>query len=245
MMSMECVSAPPLTKNQHPCKRITNISRKITLRFTNMNSFQEAIAQANRSCSLVEAGLYDAAIDQLSSTLLSTMKIIMTQANEERSLETSLDQCMKTRSSSMSIDEEMQGQFLYKRAILIPTDLEMSYRELVMVSCMITFNLAIAYHQRGDTESLARAMKLYELSYNLQRDQQLDNNILFTLAIVNNLGLVHRQLNDELAAGECFDHVLSTLMYLTCCGQASESHLDGFFYNVTGAASQPSVAPAA
>jgi hypothetical protein len=211
-----------------------------------MNAFQKAIIQANYSCSLVEQGDYDGAIAGLSSTL-TTLKQIMAQADEEGSIKTSLDECMRTQSAChcSRIDEEMQGHFLYRTTISIPADVEMSYRESVLVSCMTIFNLAIAYHLRGDHVSLTRAMKLYELSFNLQRDQQMENNILFTLAIVNNLGLVHQQLMDEKSAGKCFEHVLSTLMYLTDCGQASECHLDGFFHNVTGIVSQPSVAPAA
>lgn len=209
-----------------------------------MNAFQQAIFQANRSCSLIEQGEYDEAVARLSSTL-SALKEIMTQAGEGGSIKTSLDQCMRNRSFPPCIDEEMKEQFVYKRTILIPADMEMNYRESVLACCMIIFNLAIAYQLRGDRESLMRAMKLYELSFNLQRDQQFENNILFTLAIINNLGLVHRQLNDEHSAGKCFDHVLSTLMYLTDCGQASECILEGFFYNVTGAISEPSIAPAA
>jgi hypothetical protein len=212
-----------------------------------MNAFQRAIVQANHSCSLVEAGKYDAAISQLLSSL-SIVKNIMTQAEEkESSFNYSLDQCMTSQLKSLPLNTvgEMKGQYLYRQAVVIPTELEMSYRETILVSCMIIMNLAIACHLRGGQESLLRAMKLYELSFNLQRDQRFENNVLFTLAIVNNLGAVHQQLHDEHSAGKCFEHVLSTLMYLTHCGQASECCLDGFFHNVLGVAAQQSVAPAA
>jgi hypothetical protein len=211
-----------------------------------MNALQVVITQANHSCSLVESGAYDAAISQFVSTL-SMLKKIMTQAEKEGSINHSLDQFMTSQSKflSSSTVTDIQGKYLYQRAIAIPTDVEMSHRETIMVSCVIIMNLAISYHLRGDQESLLRAMKLYELSFNLQRDQHFENNVVFTLAIVNNLGVVHQQLHDEHAAGKCFEHVLSTLMYLTFCGQANECYLDGFFHNVLGVAAESCVAPAA
>jgi hypothetical protein len=211
-----------------------------------MNAFQLAIAQTNHACSLVEAGAYDDAIPHFVSTL-SLVKKIMMQVEEKGSMKYSLDQCMKSQQTVLSFTsvEEIQGQYSYRRAIFIPVDVEMSYRESIMVSCLIIMNLAIAHHLRGDQESLSRALKLYELSFTLQRDQKFENNALFTLAIVNNLGVVHKQLHDEYASGKCFEHVLSMLMYLTACGQASECCLDGFFHNVLGVAAQPSLAPAA
>jgi tetratricopeptide (TPR) repeat protein len=211
-----------------------------------MNAFQVAIAQANRACSLVEAGAYDDAISQFVSTL-SAVKCVMTQAEEKGSIKYSLDQCMTSQSKflSSSTVEEIPGRYLYRRAIFIPINMEMTYGETIMVSCLIIMNLAIAYHLRGDQEALLRAMKLYELSFNLQRDQQFGSNVLFTLAIVNNLGVVHQQLHDEQAAVKCFEHVLSTLMYLKACGHSSECNLDGFFHNVLSVAAQQSVAPAA
>ncbi|KAG7352734.1 hypothetical protein IV203_008782 [Nitzschia inconspicua] len=211
-----------------------------------MNAFHAAVAEANRSCSLIEQGEYYEAIVQLTSSL-SALKQIMPHASDDGSIKTSLDECIRSRTACSNIDEEVQGQFIYERVIYynIPTDDEISYRESVLVSCIVIFNLAIAYHLRGDRTSLTKSLKLYELSFNLQKDQQFENNILFTLAIVNNLGLVHRKLNDEQSASKCFDHILSTLMYLTDCGQASEHHLDGFFHNVTGVVSQPTVAAAA
>jgi hypothetical protein len=127
----------------------------------------------------------------------------------------------------------------------MPANIGTSYNEIVFVSCIVIFNLAIAYHLQGDSESLVRALKLYELSFNLQRDQQFDNNILFILATINNLGSIHKQLKDEHSSQICFEHVLSTLMYLTDCGKANDCHLDGFFRNISGVVSKGCAAPAA
>lgn len=70
-------------------------------------------------------------------------------------------------------------------------------------------------------------------------------DILFTLAVVNNHGMLHRQLNDEEAPGNCFEYVLSTLIVLIDCGEANVSQIDGFIINATRLISQPCVAAVA
>jgi hypothetical protein len=234
----------------------------------NFPSFEQSINQVNHAVSLIQAGKYSDAINGLTASL-STFKERMAQETvdgcdeelqEGSSLRTSLDQCMKSSCSSGASCESMilddgyiqeERFFLYKQAITIPHFKSQSCQDGVLVSCMIIFNLAIAYHLQGlsDQEdgqsSLVRALKLYELSFNLQREHEFENNILFTLAVINNLGLCHCQLHDEESSHKCFEHLLSTLMYLTDCGEASRSHFDGFFVNVTRVMSEPRVAPAA
>lgn len=235
-------------------------------------SFEQSINHVNYAVGLIGTGKYSDAINELTLSL-SSFKECMAQASidEEGSEEecppprTSFDQCMKqscsaSSSTSMIVDaddddeQDTQEEFLYKQAITIPHFENQSYCEGVLVSCMIIFNLAVAYHLHGLSDqtnddngrsSLARALRLYQLSFNLQREHEFDNNILFTLAIVNNLGLCHSQLHDEESSIKCFEHVLSTLMYLTDCGEASRSHLNGFFVNVTKIMSEPCGAPAA
>jgi len=225
-------------------------------------AFEQAINQANYGASLIEAKDYGDAISNLSAALSFFKRLMALHTNfeedNELSPKTSLDECMKTCSPSsdvsLDVDEEApEGQFIYHQPIHIPAKSALSYTEGIMVSCMIIFNLAIAYHLQGlqekdakdITTSMVRALKLYELSFNLQREQQLDNNILFTLAIVSNLGVLHQQLQDQDSSTKCFEHVLSTLMYLTDCGEASKRYLDGFFVNVTKIVSEPCAAPAA
>ena len=215
-----------------------------------MKSFQQIIAEGNSLCDLIEAGQHGVAVTELSATL-SVLKQIMAHADQtEGSINASLDQCMKTKSLPVpctGCDEENTTcpQFVFQRPIRMPTNIGSSYNEVIFVSCIVIFNLAIAYHLQGDNESLVRALKLYELSFNLQREQQFDNNVLFILATVNNLGLIHKQLQDEQSSRMCFEHVLSTLMYLTDCGEANDCHLDGFFHNISSVVSQGCAAPAA
>jgi hypothetical protein len=167
---------------------------------------QRSIEQNNHAIAMIENGNYHDAIVALSSAL-KAYKLILDESDDmmdqQEQIKTSLDQCMaQSRPTSDSgdychkdLDED--GQFMYKQAIRIPVNVESHYRAAVMVSSMIIFNLALA-HQLSATasdnrETLRKAAKLYELSFNMQRDEFLDSNTMFTLAIVNNLGLMVRQ----------------------------------------------------
>jgi hypothetical protein len=129
------------------------------------------------------------------------------------------------------------------------------------MSCIVIFNLALAHHLRAnrmeqhqkhggcchmDDEAiyadLQKARQLYEISLKMRRDMQksaspenCSHDIFFMLAVFNNLGLVHRRLQNQEASNRCFHHVLSTLMCLTDAGYVDRlsSKLDGFFVNVT------------
>ena len=215
-----------------------------------MKTFQQVIAESNSICDLLEAGQHSVAATQLSANL-TVLKQFMNHADQtEGTIRASLDECMKTKplpTPYAGFDEEntTYPQFVFEKPIRMPTNIGTSYNEIIFASCIVIFNLAIAYHLQGDNDSLARALKLYELSFNLQREQQFDNNVLFILATVNNLGLIHKQLRDEHSSRMCFEHVLATLMYLTDCGEANDCNLDGFFRNISGVVSQGCAAPAA
>ena len=123
-----------------------------------------------------------------------------------------------------------------------------------MISCIIVFNLALAQHNFSMTTkntenqllALGKACRLYELAFNLHRNElEGSNDMLFRLAIVNNLGLVHKSLDDMEAANKCFEVVLSTLLYLVDQGHVTTFPLDNFFMNTTYLVGKQSVAPAA
>ncbi|KAG7343807.1 hypothetical protein IV203_021815 [Nitzschia inconspicua] len=98
-----------------------------------------------------------------------------------------------------------------------------------------------------------KAQQLYEIVLNMHRDVQGKNcrcdrggNVVFALAIVNNLGLIHRELHNNDASRKCFQHILSTLMCLTDAGYGDRlfSKLHPFFVNVTPLISNTRVASA-
>jgi tetratricopeptide (TPR) repeat protein len=213
---------------------------------------QIAIQQNNSAVSLIAAGDYDAAISALSSAL-EAYKNLMGEVHDEyhQPVKTSLDQCMtqSPATQAKTTNEDENDQYMYRRAIHIPLAIESNYQASIMVSVMIIFNLALA-HQLSAVGSdkkqskLCKAIKLYELSFNLQRNENFDNNVVFTMATMNNMGLIYHTLNDGETANKCFEHLLSTLMFLIDCGEGDVCELDGFLRNVPNVISEPCSAAA-
>ena len=214
---------------------------------------QVAIQQNNSAVSLLAAGDYDAAISALSSALKTYYKEIMREEADEHpeKVKTSLDQCMAQSPAATpakaSSNEEESDQYMYRQAIHIPLTVEFNYQASIMVSVMIIFNLALA-HQLSAVGSdkkqskLRKAAKLYELSFTLERDGNFEsNNILFALATMNNLGLIHHTMNYGETANKCFEHLLSTMMVLIDCGECNVCELDGFLRNVSNLISEHAV----
>lgn len=211
-------------------------------------SQRAAIAQNNEAVSLIANGDYASGISNLFDALNSFKELMHATSylrDFQAPMTSSLDDCMKEgyHTYTETIPQDDERNYLYQRAILIPqVERAFTYQENVMASCIIVFNLALVHHL---SSSLVKAIQLYELSFSIQLEEQFENNVLFTVAVINNLGLAHRLLRDEETSGKCFEHVLATLMLLTDCGQANTRQWDGFFFNVTCLISEPSVAPAA
>ena len=172
-----------------------------------------------------------------------------------------IDDCMDLTVAETFYLHETQSSFLYQTAIAIPATAASSsmlycndFEHRIMISCIIVFNLALAQHNYSMTTkntedkklALGKACRLYELAFNLHRNElEGSNDMLFRLAIVNNLGLVHKSLDDMEAANKCFEVVLSTLLYLVDQGHVTTFPLDNFLMNTTYLVGKQAVAPAA
>jgi hypothetical protein len=78
-----------------------------------------------------------------------------------------------------------------------------------------------------------RSRKLYELSFEMHLDESCDVNLLFTLALINNLGLVYNTLNENKRSITCFKNMFSTMMYLMDTNESSTiNEWDGLISNV-------------
>jgi tetratricopeptide (TPR) repeat protein len=221
----------------------------------NRSTQRHVIGYNNYGVSLIESGNYDIAISALSKSL-KTCRQIMDEADDfPAPIATCLDSCME-QSRAVGADfcrdrcDSQSEQYLYRQAIRIPMVVGSNYRACVLVSTIVTFNLALANQlaSMGKLESetmLRKAVKLYELAFSMQQEENFDSNTLFTLATVNNLGLVHSRLNDRNAASKCFEYLLSTLMYLTDCSGNQTFEFDGFFRNASTLIHKPFSAAAA
>ena len=128
-----------------------------------------------------------------------------------------------------------------------------------MISAIIIFNLALTHHLEAletqqicnttVTSTLRKSAKLYQLAFNMLQEVTVQsNNLIFAMATVNNLGLVFEMLEDDDAAHECFEQLLSTLMFLVDCGDGAAVSKFGngvFFRTISHLISRADVAAAA
>lgn len=143
-------------------------------------------------------------------------------------------------------------QFIFTNPIFIPpTEDTMNrdcYNHYVKLSFIQLYNLALANHlfalhagQVYERRRLEKALVLYEIVYTLQHtENDIQPTALQVMAIVNNLGQIHTALQDLDKARECFENLLSTLMYYVAdCEEhdhendhANREQLDGLLGNV-------------
>ena len=104
------------------------------------------------------------------------------------------------------------------------------------------YNLALSYHLKSfetepgsvlQTAYLRKALSIYELSQMLQTEKTMTIrvNAYHSMALVSNLRHIHYELGHTEMVDLCSQHLVSTLMYLVSCGEASVlgSSMDAFF----------------
>jgi hypothetical protein len=107
------------------------------------------------------------------------------------------------------------------------------------LSIVVMYNLALAFHlsslQNFSVERLIRAKQLYEFTFQMHLQESCDVTLLYSLALMNNLGLIYQVLSDSERSNQCFKNMLATMMFLL---EANEAHTikqwDGLLSNVMG-----------
>jgi len=78
-----------------------------------------------------------------------------------------------------------------------------------------------------------RSRKLYELAFEMHLDESCDINLLFTLALINNLGLVYDIMGQKQRSKTCFKNMFSAMMYLMDSNESQTvKEWDGLLSNV-------------
>jgi tetratricopeptide (TPR) repeat protein len=219
-----------------------------------------AISLNNEGVSQLEAANYGAAATSFSRALF-TVKQALASGHFEEAASKPLESEADTEAASptcqfrklhgnecgMETDEvELkepiydQKGFVFEESIfLLPKEVDTAdYAFFVKLSFVHLYNLALSHHlcalQATDPEPfLRKALALYELAYTIHVSEDIEITILQSMAIVNNIGHLHQQLNNIDKSRECFEHLLSTLMFVkdTSCGE-QDHQLDGFLSNV-------------
>ena len=113
----------------------------------------------------------------------------------------------------------LSGAFIYQHTIRFPEGGLGEGQRPTLYSFICMFNLAIAYHVRANYSpdedyNFAVVLRLYELTFALQAMEDLDVGITVNLAILNNLGQIHKRLNNKRSASRCFENMLASIVCL-------------------------------
>ena len=218
-----------------------------------------ALQHNNRGAFFIATRRYSNAISCLSQGLQQTKQLLKGADKEDRREDSIalvlLDQfmCQDPGQIEMmtSVDSAKSSDtdFVYRHPISIPSS---QFHALipdendckVVISLSIIFNLALAHHLRAIEEvdassnhqELSRAMRLYELAYKLQAHGDTGSGIstLYIMSTLNNLGQIHKALNEADTASKCFENLLSAMMFTVHTGGTlPEQALDGFMRNMT------------
>lgn len=120
-----------------------------------------------------------------------------------------------------------------------------------ILSLISLFNLAICNHRNAITQDLDRSLlikslQLYQLAYSLQMQDAIDLTLTPTMIIMSNVGHIHNVLGNDEHSVQCFQHLLSTLMFLLDAGEKENVwEFDGLFGNVLKTVYAHPPAPAA
>lgn len=127
--------------------------------------------------------------------------------------------------------------FIFLNPIKVPAKLPQT--KLCKTLSLITmFNLAICNHRNAILNNmnktlLRKALQLYELAYAIQMQEGVDMTLTPTMIIMSNVGHIHKILGNDDNANQCFQHLLSTLMFLVEAGERDMIwEFDGFFENI-------------
>jgi tetratricopeptide (TPR) repeat protein len=140
-------------------------------------------------------------------------------------------------SSSAAPAGSQQQPFVFRNPILISEDLNKVHLncsdKIVLVA---TNNLALSYHLCA-TESVCKKRLEQALLYYGQAYKMLlaEPRVVVSqaMAILNNIGHIHRLLNNEEGAKNCFQYLLSTMMFVLLSGESDRIHnWDSFLSNV-------------
>lgn len=204
----------------------------------------------NGAVALLSEGQFEQAISSFGRALSFARKF-MSHCQQRRSEPTlaamSFDVCMEQAISKPScIDKSSSSSssssaFMYKQPLHISGNLPSAYESQIFMSVVLIFNTALAYQMAADqlrSESLSsslfvrKSIKLYRLAYNIYHEETFGSSPYFCMAIVNNLGLLYEENQCRDKSEQCFQHLLSTLMFLVDCKENMEE-FQGYFENTS------------
>jgi hypothetical protein len=212
----------------------------------------------NDGVRLIESGFYGEAISEFSKGLTLVKQVLALQGDDDEADEGAASDSMKTSTEPASHSPTCQFHkmqkpnvtkgflsddkpFIFRAPIIIPSHTadHTSFTYYVKSSFMLLYNLALTHHLSAlsgkDTQKrLQKALGLYEFAYTIQTIEDIQLTVLQKMAIANNMGQIHAALDDTEKSRQCFQHLLSSIMFVHECGGDRDTveQLDGFIANV-------------
>ena len=224
----------------------------------------------------MEKGKYDEAIVSLIKAL-EMWECVENKQQEQESTNCTIDECIlqgaqhqlhtvKRRRSSFTklevsevqcfdeSDDTNKEGFIYSQPIRIPAQ-HASCVGGHTLSLILILNVAMAHHQSALQKKrsgnhhrrlLEKALKLYELAHEILMESRICSPQA-TIIISNNVGEIHRSVNNEEKHRMCLKHLLSTMMFMVDNNVSIQNskEWDGFLRNTSQLILQQNCAGAA
>lgn len=222
------------------------------------------IDENNEAARMIESGEFKVALDILCKALATVQNELNCKKPDDsrKPIDTSDDEspvysCRAARAMNQAQSkavkelEERDEDFIYKhpiRAINLPVE-DQEYT----LSVILVFNMALAHHlkaiesEQDDYKNrLQGALKLYELGFCMQMKGDVQMDMTYALAMVNNCAHIYKAMNRHQKAQNFFRHMLSSLMMMIENGEAEAvDELGGFLWNASRLILKKTVASAA
>lgn len=191
---------------------------------------------------------YGEEIDQLEKCASSSPSTLAGFDYDFFSLPTTPSFVKVYESTCIEIDSECSGSandtnfIVFREPITVLSHKTLDSQVCQELTYVCLYNLALSYHLKSfeiepgsafQKAYLQKALSLYELSQMIQMEKcmAIRVNAYHSMALVSNLRHIHYELGHTEKADLCSQHLVSTLMYLNYCGEASVlpgSSMDAF-----------------
>jgi tetratricopeptide (TPR) repeat protein len=204
------------------------------------------IALNNEGVYMIKSGRYDEAID----CFISSVQLINHNLESIRDMPPPSAATPDLTAFSMIHGDHQvlyvpvnssQSQYVFRNPIIVLwqdlSDKEMQSQDVGAHLFLVSlYNLALSYHlsalEKKCTKRLEQALSYYALSYKMLLNER-DVVVSQAMVILNNIGHIHRLLNNEEGAKNCFQYLLTTMLFVQQSGESDRiQNWDSFLSNV-------------
>eukprot|EP00980_Cylindrotheca_fusiformis_P016174 scaffold4805_cov136-Cylindrotheca_fusiformis.AAC.29 len=139
-------------------------------------------------------------------------------------------------------DSRQDDLFIVKSAMTITVNEECavpSSELLPLIAVSAIYNLALAHHLVGHYNNsqhhLQKALHYYEISYKMQRSEEVCHNSTLVLCVLNNVAMIYRSMGNEEKSQAFLQQMHQLVSFLMESGyQQQQLHWNGLWGNILG-----------